>query len=91
MEASEFEELMKYQNLLQRKLRQESRTDKKIEVMSVINQLTNGPSNLVQKERIILEASSRGLTNTEIERYLSELIKMNIIFESSPGYIKKRR
>ncbi|MBT3464489.1 hypothetical protein HOD20_06335 [archaeon] len=91
MAASDFDELMRYQNLMQKRLKKESKIDKKIELMSIINQLTTGPGNLVQKENIILEASSRGFSNNEIENYLIDLINSNIIFESSPGYIKKRR
>lgn len=91
METSDFNELMKYQNLLQQKLRKASQVDRKIELLSIINQLTIGPKNLVQKERIILEANSRGFSSFEIEKYLAELSKDNIIFESSPGYIRKRR
>ena len=91
MAASDFDELMRYQNLMQKRLKKESKIDKKIELMSIINQLTTGPGNLVQKENIILEASARGFSNNEIENYLIDLINSNIIFESSPGYIKKRR
>ena len=88
--AINFEELMKYQNLLQKQLKKEQKIDQKIELLSIINQLTAGPKNLVQKEQIIIEATSRGFTEHEVELFLQQLVKDNIIYESSPGYIKKR-
>ena len=81
---------MEYQNMVQNRLRSEQQMDKKIDLLSIINQLTMGPRNIVQKEQIILEAVSRGLSEDEIDDLLDKLIKENIIYESSPGYIKKR-
>lgn len=86
----DIEKLMHYQNMLQKSLRKEQQVDKKIELLSIINQLTFGPKNLVQKEEVIIEATQRGFTEKEVDFYLQELVKENIIFESSPGYIKKR-
>jgi DNA replicative helicase MCM subunit Mcm2 (Cdc46/Mcm family) len=86
----DIDRLIAYQNMLQKSLRKEEQTDKKIELLTIINQLTFGPRNLVQKEQIIVEAISRGFTEKEVEIYLYELIKENIIYESSPGFIKKK-
>ena len=90
MAETDFDKLMEYQNLIQRRLMQELKLDRKIELLSIINQLTAGPKNIVQKEQIILESTSRGFTEQEIEDLLDKLIKENIIYESSPGFIKKR-
>lgn len=86
----DFDKLMEYQNLLQQRLRTEQQIDKKIELLSIVNQLTMGPKNIVQKEQIMIEAVSRGFTEDEVDKLLDQLIKENIIYESSPGYIKKR-
>jgi len=86
----DIDRLIAYQNMLQKSLRKEEQTDKKIDLLTIINQLTFGPRNLVQKEQIIVEAISRGFTEKEVEIYLHELIKENIIYESSPGFIKKK-
>ncbi len=83
-------ELISYQNMLQKAMRKEEQTDRKIEMLTIINQLTFGPKNIVQKEQILLEAASQGFTEKEAERFLHELIKENIIYESSPGFIKKK-
>ena len=53
----DFNKLMEYQNLVQTRLRQEQTVDKKIDLLSLINQLTSGPKNIVQKELIIVEAT----------------------------------
>ena len=84
------DKLLAYQNMLQKTLRREEQTDKKIDLLTIINHLTFGPKNIVQKEEIIIEALAHGFTEEDIEHYLDELIKENIIFESSPGFIKKR-
>ena len=86
----DFKKLMEYQTMLQKRLRKEQQVDKKIELLSIINHLTSGPRNLVQKEQIIVEANSRGFTDDEVDIYLEQLIKENIVYESSPGYLKKR-
>ena len=86
----DFNNMMEYQNMVMKRLRKEQQTDKKIELLSIINQLTSGPRNMVQTEQILIEANARGFTNEETEKLLDKLIEDNIIYESSSGYIKKR-
>ena len=90
MEATDFDKLLEYQALLQNSILSESKIDRKIELMSIINQLTAGPGNLVQKEHIILEATSRGFSEDEVDTLIQALVSENIIYESSPGFIKKK-
>lgn len=86
----DFKSLIEYQNMLQQKLRQEQKTDRKIEFLSLINQLTSGPRNLVQKEQVLVEAKERGFTETEAQELIDKLIAERIIFEPNSGYLKKR-
>ena len=86
----EFDNLMEYQKMIRKNLRTEQTTDRKIDLLSIINQLTSGPKNIVQVEQIIIEATSRGFTAEETRNIVDILIEENIIFESSPGLIKKR-
>ncbi|MBU0756438.1 MAG: hypothetical protein KKF44_00095 [Nanoarchaeota archaeon] len=86
----DFQKLMDYQNMLSKSLAKEQAIDKKVDLLNIINQLTAGPNNLVQKEHILLEAEQHGFSEDEIEMILIALIKDNIIFESSPGFIKKK-
>ncbi len=86
----DFKSLIEYQNMLQQKLRQEQKTDRKIEFLSLINELTSGPRNLVQKEQVLIEAKERGFTETETQEIIDKLIAERIIFEPNSGYLKKR-
>ena len=88
--SNDFDNLMEYQKMVKNRLRNEQQTDKKIELLSLINQLTSGPKNMVQVEQVLVEAKSRGYTNEEIHDLIDKLIEENIIYESSPGFIKKR-
>ena len=85
-----FDKLMDYQNMMRKNLRIEQEIDRKIDLLTIINYLTMGPKNLVQKEQIIIEANSRGFTDDEVDKLLKELLDENIIFEPNPGFIKKR-
>ncbi|MFH2020877.1 MAG: hypothetical protein ABIJ34_05655 [archaeon] len=86
----DFDKLMQYQNMLQQNLRREQIVDKKIDILSIINQLTSGPRNIVQTEQVIVEATARGFSEEEVNDMIEKLIEENLIYESSPGYIKKR-
>ena len=86
----DFNELMEYQNMIKNRLRSEQNMDRKIEFLTIINHLTVGPKNLVQKEQVIIEAESQGFNEEEVEEMINKLKEDNIIYEPSPGYIKKR-
>lgn len=86
----DFNKLMEYQKLLQGNIRKEQQIDRKIELLTIINHLTMGPKNIVQKEQIMVEAESRGFSEQETLDLLRKLQEENIIFESSPEYFKKR-
>ena len=86
----DFDKLLQYQKMLQQSLKNEQQEDRKIELLSIINQLTSGPKNIVQKEQIIVEAATRGFNEDEINSILEDLIDERIIYESSPGFIKKK-
>ena len=86
----DFKNLIEYQNFMQGQLKKEQLEEKKIEFLSIINQLTIGPKNLVQKEQILIEAQERGFSEKEVDSLLKILKVDNIIYEPSPGYIKKK-
>ncbi len=85
-----FNELMKIQNQIKQGLLREQQLDKEISVLSLINELTSGPKEMVQKELLIIEAVNKGISEEELNKEIEKLEKDNIIFEPSPGYIKKR-
>ena len=86
----DFDKLNEYQRFLRKAVIKEDKLDRKIELMTIINQLTAGPKNLVQKEQIVIEATMQGFSEKEIDALIEQLKSDNIIFESTPGYIKKR-
>ncbi len=85
-----FNELIKIQNQIRRNLIKEEATDKKIIVLTLINELTSGPKEIVQKESLIIEASNRGISEDELNKIIEQLKKDNVIFEPRVGYIKKK-
>ncbi len=85
-----FDELVKIQNQIRQKLIKEESTDKKITILSLINELTSGPKEIVQKESLIIEATKRGISEDDVDKIIEQLKKDNVIFESKPGYIEKR-
>jgi hypothetical protein len=89
MATQNFDELMRLQHQIQRGLLREQRTDLKIEVISIINVLTSGRKETVQKEAVFIEANHRGFDHDEVGTLIEELIKDKIIFEPMLGYIKK--
>ena len=86
----EFDKLMDYQNMVQKRLRKEQQLDMKIDVLSIINQLTLGPKNLVQVEQVILEGTSRGMSEEDVHDFIDKLVSENIIYRPAPGYLSKR-
>ena len=86
----EFDKLMKYQDMVQNRLRKEQNLDRKIDLLSIINQLTAGPKNLVQKEQILVETSARGITFDQANDLLEKLIEERVIIENPKGSIRKR-
>jgi len=81
---------MSYQNMLQKDLRKEQLIDRKIELLTIINNLTTDPRNIVQKEQVIIEAHRNGFSEEETDELIEKLKEDNIIYESTPGFIKKR-
>jgi DNA replicative helicase MCM subunit Mcm2 (Cdc46/Mcm family) len=86
----DFDRLIEYQNMLQGKIKAEQQIDRKIEFLSIINEMTVGPRNIVQKEQIMIEAQHRGFNEKESEQLIEKLIEENIIYQPMSGYIKKR-
>jgi DNA replicative helicase MCM subunit Mcm2 (Cdc46/Mcm family) len=85
-----FNELLKIQNQIRAGLKREEAMDNKIKVLSIINELTSGPKETMQKELLIIETNNRGISEQDVEKILIQLEKDNVIFEPSPGHIKKR-
>jgi len=86
MDEKEFQELLRYQNLLSRQVVQEARTDKKIKLMQLINNLTGFGKKRVQTAIVVHEAESQGFSEQEAYDLLDELMTDNIV-EEKGGYV----
>jgi DNA replicative helicase MCM subunit Mcm2 (Cdc46/Mcm family) len=86
---SEFEDLMKIQNQIRQGLLREQKEDKTLTIMSIINELTSGPKEIVQLESLIIEAASRDISENEVISTIERLKKDNVIYETQPGFFKK--
>jgi len=89
MDEAEFEELMQRQRMALRAVADESETDSKIKLMSIINDMVTDKNKKVQKEAVLIEAQLQGMTETEFDRLLKILKDDHIVIESEPGYLKR--
>lgn len=88
MDETDFEDLMRIQRLMARRVANETETESKIKLMEIINDLVTDKNKKVQKEAVIVEATVRGMTEAEADRILASLKDDHIIEEPRPGFIK---
>lgn len=89
VEMSEFDDLMKIQNQIRQGLLREQSENTTIIIMSIINELTSGPNDIVQIESIVVEAINRGINEEEVIKNINQLKRDRVIFETKPGFLKK--
>ena len=87
MDEAEFEELLRIQRMTLRAVTNESETDDKIKLMSIINNMMIGGRKKIQKESVIIEAQLEGMTETDVDRVLDLLKKDRMITEPEEGYV----
>jgi hypothetical protein len=88
MDDHEFQELMRYQSMLSRQVVQEAKTDRKIKVLTIINQLSASGKKKLQTAAVLHEAEHQGMQEADIYDVLDELIKDRIVIEKD-GYVQK--
>jgi DNA replicative helicase MCM subunit Mcm2 (Cdc46/Mcm family) len=89
MDESEFDELMRHQNIMMRSVANESETDSKINIMDIVNDLVTDRNRKVQNEAVLVEAEIRGISESEANRLLESMKQDGMIIEPEPGYIKR--
>lgn len=89
VEMSEFEDLLKIQNQIRQGLLREQKDGRTISIMTIINELTSGPKESVQIESVIIEAINRGISEKEAMDNIEQLLRDKVIYEVTPGFIKK--
>ena len=89
MDEADFEELMRIQRLMARRVASETETESKIKLMSIINDLVTDKNKKVHKEAVLVEAQAQGMTEAEVERVLTTLKNDHMIEEPEPGFIRR--
>jgi len=89
MDQSDFDDLIRTQNMMLRSVTNESETDSKIRMMDIINDLVTDRNRKTQKEAVLVEAEMRGISESEANRIIDALKEDGIIIEPEPGYIKR--
>ncbi len=87
MDEEEFQELMRYQTMLSRQVVQEAKTDKKIKLLNIMNQLLLKKPK-IQTAALLHEAEHQGMLEAEVYDIIDELVHDGILAEKE-GYIKK--
>jgi N-acetyl-gamma-glutamylphosphate reductase len=89
-DGSGFEAIRQMQENMAARLANETKTDDKIKIISVYDNLVEGRnSKKIQKEELILSLQEEGMGETEIMSLIDELINDGIFQEVGTGYIAK--
>ncbi|MCG8669695.1 MAG: hypothetical protein MI867_09820 [Pseudomonadales bacterium] len=88
VDGLDFDEIMRVQRMMASRVLEEQQTDNKIKVMNIINEMTTGKKDRVQKEAVLIEAQNQGLGEAQTEKILEELEEDNFIVVVG-GFLKK--
>ena len=91
MDEADFENLMRIQRMTLRSVANESETESKIKLMSIINDLVTDKNKKVHKEAVLIEAQAEGMTEAEVERDFKALKDDHLIIEPEPGFVYRQR
>jgi len=89
MDEFDFEDIMRQQRMLLNSVAQESETDLKIKLMSLVNSMTTSKSKKIQKEALMIEAQLEGMSEAEVDRMIDQLKKDHMITEDEDGNIRR--
>jgi len=89
-DGSGFDAIRQMQENMAARLANETKTDDKIKIISVYDNLVEGRNNnKIQKEELILVLQEEGMGETEILSLMDEMISDGIFEEVGTGYIAK--
>jgi hypothetical protein len=89
MNEAEFQELLKYQNLLARQVVQEAQTDRKIRFLQLATRMSVNGKKKVQTASLVHAAEEQGFSESESYRMLDDLERDGMLVQAGPGYIKR--
>lgn len=88
MNQEEFDEIMKVQQMMSQRLMQEQKTDHKIDVLNIIQDLTENGKQPAQTEAVIVEANIQGIEPDETQSIIDELEKDDLVTRPRTGYVQ---
>lgn len=88
MNDEEFQEIMRLQQMMSKRIMNEQTVDRKVDVLSIINDMTNGTKKSIQVESVVLEATQNGFSEGEVLPVLDELDRDGLISLLGDGYLR---
>jgi DNA replicative helicase MCM subunit Mcm2 (Cdc46/Mcm family) len=89
MNQDDFSEILRIQQQMSQRIMQEQRTDRKIDLLNIVNDLTDGGRKRVQSEAVLLEAAASGISEQEALSLLSELEGDHVVRRPEPGFLER--
>jgi DNA replicative helicase MCM subunit Mcm2 (Cdc46/Mcm family) len=89
MDDEEFQAMMRYQSFVSRQVVQEAKTDRKINVLMIVNDLSPTSKKKIQTNAILVEAEHRGMTENEVYEIVDELVREGMLIDAGEGYVKR--
>ena len=89
MNEADFQDILRYQNLLARQVMQEAQTDRKVRFLQLANGLGANGKRKFQTAALIHAAEVQGFGETEAYQLLGDLERDGIMIEAGQGYIKR--
>lgn len=88
MNEDDFQEIIKVQQLMSQRLMQERKTDSKIDLLNLIQDMSENGKKPVQVEALLIEAQLTNISEREATNLLEELQRDHLIARPKTGWIK---
>ena len=87
--ASDFDEILRVQRIMNDNVRRELQEDRQTDLMAHINSIVPNDKK-VQIEVVFLQCIQKGYSEGEIRKVLNDYIRDRIFFQPKSGYIQRR-
>jgi len=88
MNEDDFQEIIRVQQLMSQRLMQEHKTDNKIDMLNLIQELSENGKKRVQVEALLIEAQLNNMTEREATQLLEELERDNLLRRPKVGWVE---
>ncbi len=89
MAREDFEEILRIQQAMSQRLMQEQRVDRKIDILNIINDLTENGRKRAQTEAVLIEASLNGIPEREALQLIDELERDHMVRKPAAGFLER--